>query len=98
MTTSITTRVTTAILAAVVISIIAIVIPKFIFSGVLQKIMTTQGLELLLSLLAIVIFGKSKFSVYGFCHPRANQQPAESKNRWVLISLSGLLLGMAATG
>ena len=90
-------QITTALTVAIGIFFIAILLPKLIFSSVLPLLMTTQGLELLLSLLAIVIFGKSKFSEYGFCKPKASQQPAEGRIRWIRISLAAPLLGMAAT-
>ena len=97
MITSITTRVTTALSVAVGIFLIAIVLPKILFSGTLPRLATTQGLELLLTLLAIVVLGRSKFSEYGFCKPRASQPPAEGGVRWVRICLTAPLLGMVAT-
>jgi membrane protease YdiL (CAAX protease family) len=92
-----TSQVTTALLVAVGIFLIAVVLPKFLFSSVLPKLVTTQGLELLLSLLSIVLFGKSKFSEYGFCRPDTRQQPVEGRTRWIRISLAAPLLGMVAT-
>jgi membrane protease YdiL (CAAX protease family) len=97
MTANNMSRVTTAILVAIGIFLIAIVLPKLLFSSVLPAIMTTQGLELLLSLLAIAVFGKSKFSEYGFCRPGANQQPVKSRSRWIGISLMAPFLGIVAT-
>ncbi|HVP36875.1 MAG TPA: CPBP family intramembrane glutamic endopeptidase, partial [Terriglobales bacterium] len=97
MTTNKNSQITTALSVAIGIFIIAILLPKLIFSSVLPLLMTTQGLELLLSLLAIIIFGKSKFSEYGFCQPKTSQQPAESRGRWIRISLIAPLLGMVAT-
>lgn len=97
MATNDTSRVTTALSAAIGIFLIAIVLPKFLFSSVLPKLMTTQGLELSLSLLAIAIFGKSKFSEYGFCRPKVSQQPGEGRTRWIRISLAAPLLGIVAT-
>jgi len=97
LTTDNNSRITTALTAAIGIYLIAVVLPKFIISGTLPKLMTTQGLELLLSLLAIVIFGRSKFSEYGFCLPGANQQTSEVKTRWIRISMMALLLGIVAT-
>lgn len=97
MATHTTSRVTMALSVAIGIFLIAIVLPKLLFSSVLPGIMTTQALELLLSLLAIVVFGKSKFSEYGFCLPGASQQPAKAKTRWIRISMMAPLLGMVAT-
>jgi membrane protease YdiL (CAAX protease family) len=97
MVTNNTRQVTTALLVAVGIFLIAVVLPKFLFSSPLTKLMTTQGLELLLSLLAIAMFGKSKFSEYGFCQPRVSQQSGEGRTRWIRISLLAPLLGIVAT-
>jgi len=97
MATNNNSQVTTALSVAIGIFFIAIVLPKLLFSSVLPGVMTTQGLELFLSLLAIVIFGKSKFSEYGFCQPKVSQQPAKGRSRWIRISLTAPLLGMVAT-
>ena len=97
MVSSNTSRIATALLVAVGIFLIAILLPKIVLSGALSRLMTTQGLELSLTLLAIVIFGGSKFSEYGFCKPRASQPPAEGGIRWVPICLTAPLLGMVAT-
>ncbi|MFH1699683.1 MAG: hypothetical protein ABIE07_03765 [Candidatus Zixiibacteriota bacterium] len=97
MATNNTSQVTTALSVAIGIYVIAIVLPKLIFSSVLPGLMTIQGLELILSLLAIVVFGKSKFSEYGFCRPRASQQFVKAKTRWIRISLIAPLLGIVAT-
>jgi membrane protease YdiL (CAAX protease family) len=97
MVTSNTPRVTTALSVAVGIFLIAIVLPKILFSGTLPRLMTTQGLELLLALLAIFILGKGRFSEYGFCKPRTSQPPADGNIRWVRVCLTAPLLGMVAT-
>ena len=97
MITSVTRRVTTALSVAVGIFLIAAMVPKVFMSGPIPKLMTTQALELLLALLAIVIFGQSKFSEYGFRKPRVSQPPAEGGVRWVRICLTAPLLGMVAT-
>lgn len=90
-------KVTTALAVAVLIFLIAIVLPKLIFNGIASKILVTQGLELALSLLAIVIFGKAKFSEYGFCLPKANPQSDKGKYGWIGVSLLAPLLGICAT-
>jgi membrane protease YdiL (CAAX protease family) len=97
MATNNTSQVTTALSVTIGVFLIAIVLPKLLFSSMLPSLITTQGLELLLSLLAIVIFGNSKFSEYGFCQPRVSQQPVKGRTRWVRISLTAPLLGMVAT-
>jgi membrane protease YdiL (CAAX protease family) len=97
MITSNTPRVTTALSVAVVIFLIALVAPKVVFPGTLPRLMTTQGLELLLALLAVFVLGKGKFSEYGFCKPRASQPPSGGSTRWVRICLTAPLLGMVAS-
>jgi membrane protease YdiL (CAAX protease family) len=90
-------RVTTALFVAAGIFLIAVILPKLLLSTALPRLMTTQGLELFLALLAIVIFGKSKFSEYGFCRPGSRRQPAEGGTRWLHLALMAPLLGMVAT-
>ncbi len=90
-------RVITALLVAVAIFLIAIILPKYVISGVVPRVATTQGLELFLSLLAIAVLGKRKFSVYGFCRPQASKPSGEGKTRWVGASLWAPLLGMVAS-
>ena len=97
MTTTNTSRVVTALSVATGIFLIAVVLPKLLLPGGLLALATTQGSELLLSLLAIVVLGKSRFSDYGFCMPGVGQSPSESKARWVPIALTAPLLGMVAT-
>ena len=97
MSTNSTSRITAALSIAIGIFLIAVLLPQSLFSSVLPGMMTTQGLELVLSLLAIVVFGKSKFAEYGFCLPGANQQPVRVKTRWIRISMMAPLLGVVAT-
>ena len=97
MDSEVKSKVTTALVTAIVITLVSIVLPKFILTGAVARISLTQALELTLSLLAIVILGKSRFAEYGFCLPNKNAAPSNGKFRWLLLSLFGLLLGMAAT-
>ena len=90
-------RVITALSAAIGIYLIAVVLPKFIVTGSVPRIMTTQGLELFLSLLAIATLGKGKFSAYGFCLPKVSKQSDKAEVKWVRISLLAPLLGIVAT-
>jgi len=85
-----TSRVITTLSVAIGIYFVAVVLPKFIISEPVPTLMTTQGLELFLSLVAIAILGKGKFSRYGFCLPKGGA-------RWMLIAAAAPLLGMAAT-
>jgi membrane protease YdiL (CAAX protease family) len=87
----------TALSVSIGIFLIAIVLPKLLFSNVILALSTTQGLELFLSLLAIVIFGKRKFSEYGFCRPGLNQPSAQGGTRWIRVILLAPLLGIIAT-
>ncbi len=79
-----------ALSVAIGIFVIAILLPKLVISGAVATIATTQGLELLLSLLAIVILGKARIRDYGICLPRG-------KSQWILIAASAPFLGIAAT-
>ena len=97
MTSNSSYRAATALLTAIGIFLIAIVIPKFLFSRTILSLAITQGLELFLSLLAIVIFGKSKFSEYGFCLPKKFEFSSGKKMRWLLISLTAPILGIMAS-
>jgi membrane protease YdiL (CAAX protease family) len=97
MTVNKTSRVSTAISVAIGIYFIAVVLPKFIVTDAIPRIMTTQGLELLLSLLAIAILGKGKFSAYGFCRPKVSRQSNKTEVKWIRISLMAPLLGMVTT-
>ena len=96
LTTKDSTQVITALLVAVVIYLIAVVMPKFVIDNFVPKILTTQGLELLLSLLAIAIVGKGMFSKYGFCLPRV-VEPGESGTRWMRSAAFAPLLGIVAS-
>jgi membrane protease YdiL (CAAX protease family) len=97
MTGSRNSKVITAIAVAIGIYLIAVVLPKFIVAGAITRIMTTQGLELALSILAIAIVGKGKFSAYGFCRPRTDSQTNKPAFKWVHISLMAPLLGIVTT-
>lgn len=83
-------RVVTALAVAIGIFLVAIVLPKFVISGAVPRLMTTQGLELVLSLLAIAVIGKSKFADYGFRMPQGG-------SRWLVVAVWAPLLGIAAT-
>ncbi|MEW6411905.1 MAG: CPBP family intramembrane glutamic endopeptidase [Candidatus Zixiibacteriota bacterium] len=83
-------RVLSALSIAVAIFLVAIVLPRMIFESGPARLATTQGLELILSLVAIAVLGKGKFSEYGFCLPKGGYQ-------WMLIAATAPLLGIAAT-
>lgn len=92
-----TARVITAIVAAIAIFLIAVALPRFLSLGVLPRLATTQGAELLLSLLAVMVFGKARFSEYGFCLPGRGRYPGGSRVPWVQFALAAPLLGMVAS-
>lgn len=83
-------QVTTTLILAIVIWAIAVVAPKFIIPEPITSLMTTQGLELLLTLQAIAILGRKQFARYGFCLPKAD-------TRWMLVMLTAPMLGIVAT-
>ncbi len=90
MSTDSNSRVTVALSVSVGIFLIAIVLPKLVLPSGTPRLATTQGLELILALVAIAIFGKRKFAGYGFCLPKGD-------HRWMLIAATAPLLGVAAT-
>ncbi|MBN1211966.1 MAG: CPBP family intramembrane metalloprotease [candidate division Zixibacteria bacterium] len=97
MSSKVKAQVTTALAAAIVIALVSIVLPKFILNGAIAKISLTQGLELTLSLLAIVVLGKRRFAEYGFRLPKKESPSSHGQLRWLSLSSVALLLGMTAT-
>ena len=89
-------RVITALLVSVAIFLIAIILPKSLFSSLVPRVATTQGLELVLSLLAIAILGKGRFAEYGFCRPHQIAAPGNGLH-WGIVALFAPLLGIAAS-
>ncbi|MEA1981642.1 MAG: CPBP family intramembrane glutamic endopeptidase, partial [candidate division Zixibacteria bacterium] len=55
---------------------------------------TTQGLELILTLFAIMIWGNGKFPKYGFRKPEIRQGEKKCKTGWLLIFLTAPILGI----
>jgi membrane protease YdiL (CAAX protease family) len=86
-----------ALATAIAIFVIAIVLPKFIISGGVYRIMTTQALELGLSLLAIMTLGRGRFADYGFCLPKAGSLSISKLSQWLLPVLIALTIGALAT-
>ncbi len=84
----------TALIAALIIAVVSIVLPKLIFEGAGARIFITQGVELALSLLAILILGKGRFREYGFRLPR---QELILCGGFALSMIGALVLGAAAT-
>jgi membrane protease YdiL (CAAX protease family) len=97
MSSEIKGRVTTALTVAVFIALAAIVVPHYVLPRGVARVALTQGVELVLSLLAIVLLGKSRFAAYGFCLPGKVAASSGSQHRWLLLSLIAPLLGMAAS-
>ncbi len=91
-----TSRIILTIVIGIVIYLIAGFTPKLFLSQTVHKILTTQGLELVLALLAIVFFGKAKFREYGFCLPEGNFSFGRIL-RWAPVGLLALFVGMIAT-
>jgi membrane protease YdiL (CAAX protease family) len=83
-----------ALVAAIIISQVALNLPQFLFENTITKMTTTQGLELFLSLLAILILGKGKFGDYGFRLPSRSHLATGAFALWMLGALA---LGALAT-
>ncbi len=90
-------QIITALAVGAFIFLAAIILPKFIISNPIGKISTTQILELTLSLLAILIFGKGKFVEYGFCMPKTDPARSLTMTRLALYGAAALILGALAT-
>jgi membrane protease YdiL (CAAX protease family) len=82
---------------AIVIYVIAVIMPKFVLDGIVAKVLTTQGLEVGLSIVAIAIFGKGRFRDYGFRLPQAGYFSAEGLARLLWPILGALAVGAVAS-
>nr|MBN2278704.1 CPBP family intramembrane metalloprotease [candidate division Zixibacteria bacterium] len=92
------TRIIITLLVGTVIAVAAILLPKYFMPSGIPSLVTTQSLELVLSLLAIIIMGKGKFSEYGFRMPKTGTFGADSFLHWLGIGLAALAIGALATG
>ena len=90
-------RIVTTVLVGVLIFVASIVLPKLLVSQGVSSLLTTQGLELVLALLAIGIVGKGRFSDYGFRLPRIASFSLWVLLKWVLIALAAIGMGAVAT-
>jgi membrane protease YdiL (CAAX protease family) len=90
-------RVLGALLVALFIFVVAILLPKLLFTRLIPRLVTTQGLELILSLLAIMVFGRGRFAAYGFCRPNTHKAPDAKPFRWLPLSLIAPVFGIVAT-
>lgn len=90
-------RTATGLLTAVGIFIIAVVLPKFVVSGIVPKLITTQSLELALSLLAIALLGRGCFGDYGFRLPKSEYFSTSGLAQLLMPVLGALGVGMAAS-
>ena len=90
-------RIAVTALIGVLIFVVSIVLPKLLVSEKVSSLLTTQGLELVLALLAIGILGKGRFSDYGFRLPRIASFSLWVLVKWVLIALTAMGMGAIAT-
>ena len=86
-----------ALATAIAIFIIAIILPKFLDVSPAHRILTTQALELGLSLVAIAVLGKGKFAEYGFRRPLTEGNNSGRRLPWLIICLTAPLLGIVAS-
>lgn len=89
-------RFTVTLLAGVIIFIAAIVVPKYIVPKGIWSLMTAQGLELGLALLAITILGKGKFKDYGFRSPKKEKFTLKVLINWIIVVIIAIGLGAIA--
>ncbi|MDD4052530.1 MAG: CPBP family glutamic-type intramembrane protease, partial [candidate division Zixibacteria bacterium] len=92
-----TRQIATTLIVAVFIFLVAIILPKIVIPGVTARLATTQSVELVLSLAAIALLGKGRFSDYGFCLPHGDRPRGEALLRWIPVGLIALALGAVAT-
>jgi len=92
-----TSRILTAIAVATVIFFAAIFLPKLLFTNKIAALAATQATELILALFAILIFGKGKFSEYGFRKSKLEIPASSSFMRWIPAGLLALGVGAVAT-
>ncbi len=97
MTEKESSRILTGLLTATGIFIAAILLPKLVVAGLIPRLLTTQSLELALSLLAIGILGKGQFSAYGFRFPQVAEVSLMTVVRWIPVGLLAIALGALAT-
>ncbi|HOD65348.1 MAG TPA: CPBP family intramembrane metalloprotease [candidate division Zixibacteria bacterium] len=90
-------RVATGLTVALAIAVAAVILPKLALSGAVARILTTQALELGLSLGAIAVFGRGRFANYGFRLPRPDRHWSAALAGWMPIGLTALGLGTLAT-
>ncbi len=91
-------RFMTALGAAIIIFLVAILLPKLLLTGKIVPLLTTQAAELVLSLGAIMVLGKGRFSDFGFRRPGPDHLSWSALVRWAPVALAALALGAAATG
>ncbi|HOP05773.1 MAG TPA: CPBP family intramembrane metalloprotease [candidate division Zixibacteria bacterium] len=72
----------------------AVVLPRLLIDGGTLKIATTQALELILSLGAILVVGRGDFIAYGFCRPARDPY---GRIQWLVPVLVAPVVGAAAS-
>ncbi len=97
MSTRNSARVISALVVGLAIFLAAVVLPKFVVSSTIPRLLTTQALELGLSLLAIALLGKRQFADYGFRLPSPQLLSAIGMTRLVSIGLVAVAVGACAT-
>jgi membrane protease YdiL (CAAX protease family) len=92
-----TSRIITALVVGFVIFVIAVYLPKVIITGVIGSVAVTQALELTLSIIAIAVLGRARFTEYGFRRPQREYLAGTNMPHVVTVAVAALALGMAAT-
>ncbi len=92
-----TSGILTAIVAAVIIFLVAIFLPKVLISNQITALAVTQGTELVLALLAILIIGRGKFAEYGFRKPKLDKPGLTVFMQWLLPAFIVLIVGAVAS-
>ncbi|SYZ73136.1 membrane hypothetical protein [Candidatus Zixiibacteriota bacterium] len=90
-------RLITALGVSLIVFALAIILPKLIIEGPVSRILTTQALEVGLSLIAILFLGRGKFAEYGFRRPLPGTISVSKLSHWFWPGLFALVIGAAAS-
>jgi membrane protease YdiL (CAAX protease family) len=86
-----------AIATGLIIFVASVILPKYIVSDTIPRLLTTQATELVLAFLAILLLGKGKFAQYGFRLQMDRLTPSGGIVPWILLGLAALTVGALAS-
>jgi len=86
-----------AIAVGLMIFVVSVLLPKYVVSNTIPRLLTTQATELVLALLAIALLGKGKFAQYGFRLRMERLTPSGGIGPWILLGFGALTVGALAS-